>query len=292
MAEKVGVIGGGIMGSGIAEVSARHGCQVVVREISESAADVARRRIEASMDKAVRSGKLSGDDRDAAAGRLSYETEFNALADCDIVIEAVIEDETEKLAVFRALGKVTLDRGTLLASNTSSIPIMKLAAVTEDPGRVIGMHFFNPVPVLPLVELIPCLSTSPATIERARAFAGERLGKQTVMAKDHAGFVVNALLIPYLLAAIRMVETGFATAVDVDTAMVAGCAHPMGPLALTDLIGLDTTAAVAESMYSEFKEPLYAPPSLLLRMVEAGRLGRKTGQGFYEYPSGPRPATG
>jgi 3-hydroxybutyryl-CoA dehydrogenase len=292
MVETVGVVGGGIMGSGIAEVSARHGCRVVVREISEGAADAARRRIEASMDKAVHSGKLSADERDAAAGRLTYETDFDALAGCDIVIEAVVEDETEKLAVFRALGKVTLERGTLLASNTSSIPIMRLAAVTENPERVIGMHFFNPVPVLPLVELIPCLSTSATTIERARAFAGERLGKKTVMAKDHAGFVVNALLIPYLLAAIRMVETGFATPDDVDTAMIAGCAHPMGPLALADLIGLDTTAAVADSMYSEFKESLYAPPPLLLRMVEAGRLGRKTGRGFYEYPSGPRVVAG
>jgi 3-hydroxybutyryl-CoA dehydrogenase len=286
MVETVGVVGGGIMGSGIAEVSARRGCDVVVREISEAAAQAARRRIEASMDKAVRSGKLAGEEREAAAARITYETEFEALAGCDIVIEAVVEDETEKLAVFRALGKATLDRGTLLASNTSSIPIMKLAAVTENPGRVIGLHFFNPVPVLPLVELIPCLSTEPETIERARAFAGERLGKKTVMAKDHAGFVVNALLIPYLLAAIRMVESGFATPDDVDTAMIAGCAHPMGPLALTDLIGLDTTAAVADSMYAEFKEPLYAPPPLLLRMVEAGRLGRKTGRGFYEYPSG------
>jgi 3-hydroxybutyryl-CoA dehydrogenase len=283
MAQSVGVVGGGIMGSGIAEVSARCGCQVVVREVSEGAIEAARRRIEASMEKAVRSEKLSAADRDAALGRLSYETEFEALAGCDLVIEAVVEDETEKLAVFRALSKVTAEHGSLLASNTSSIPIMKLAAVTEAPERVIGMHFFNPVPVLPLVELIPCLSTSEATIERAREFAGEQLGKKTVMAKDHAGFVVNALLIPYLLAAIRMVETGFATARDIDTAMMAGCAHPMGPLALTDLIGLDTTAAVAESMYAEFKEPLYAPPSLLRRMVEAGRLGRKSGRGFYEY---------
>jgi 3-hydroxybutyryl-CoA dehydrogenase len=284
MAETVGVVGGGIMGSGIAEVSARAGCTVVVREVDSSAADATRRRIEASMDKAVRSGKLAGADRDQAVARLSYVTEFEAFADCDIVCEAVIEDETEKAAVFRALGKVTLERGTLLTSNTSSIPIMRLAAVTERPERVIGMHFFNPVPVLPLVELIPSLLTAQDTIERAREFAGDRLGKHTVIAKDRAGFVVNALLIPYLLSAIRMVETGFATADDVDVAMVAGCAHPMGPLALADLIGLDTTAAVAESMYAEFKEPLYAPPPLLLRMVEGGRLGRKTGHGFYEYP--------
>jgi 3-hydroxybutyryl-CoA dehydrogenase len=210
------------------------------------------------------------------------------LGDCDVIIEAIIEDEAEKAAVFRTLGKLTTHRGTLLASNTSSIPIMRLAAVTEVPERVIGMHFFNPAPVLPLVELIPSLATSEETLQRAKAFAGDRLAKHTVVAKDHAGFVVNALLIPYILAAIRMVENGFATADDVDIAMVAGCAHPMGPLALADLIGLDTTAAVANSMYAEFKEPLYAPPPLLLRMVEGGRLGRKTKQGFYDYqaPSG------
>jgi 3-hydroxybutyryl-CoA dehydrogenase len=283
MAEAVGVVGGGIMGSGIAEVAARSGCDVVVREVDETACEVTRHRIERSMDKAVRSGKLPAADRDAAVARLRYVTDFDLFADRDIVIEAVVEDESLKTEIFRSLGKVTSDGRCLLASNTSSIPIMKLAAVTEQPERVIGMHFFNPVPVLPLVELVPSLLTAPETLERARAFAGDRLGKHTVVGKDRAGFVVNALLIPYLLAAIRMVETGFATADDVDVAMVAGCAHPMGPLALTDLIGLDTTAAVASSMYAEFKEPLYAPPPLLLRMVEAGRLGRKTGQGFYKY---------
>jgi 3-hydroxybutyryl-CoA dehydrogenase len=283
MAEAVGVVGGGIMGSGIAEVAARSGCDVVIREVDAAACAVAQRRIERSMEKAVGSGKLAAADRDAAVARLRYVTEFEAFADRDIVIEAVIEDENLKTEIFRVLGKVTADGQCLLASNTSSIPIMKLAAVTEQPERVIGMHFFNPVPVLPLVELVPSLLTSAATIEQAKVFAGERLGKQTVLGKDRAGFVVNALLIPYLLAAIRMVETGFATVEDVDVAMVAGCAHPMGPLKLTDLIGLDTTAAVANSMYEEFKEPLYAPPPLLLRMVEAGRLGRKSGQGFYSY---------
>jgi 3-hydroxybutyryl-CoA dehydrogenase len=256
---------------------------VVVREVDSVAVDAARRRIESSLNKAVRSGKVSAPERASTLARLRYVTQLEALADRDLVIEAVIEDEAEKVAVFRALGMVTLGRGTLLASNTSSIPIIRLAAVTEDPGRVIGMHFFNPVPVLPLVELVPSLVTSQETLERAQAFAGIRLGKQTVIAKDRAGFVVNALLIPYLLAAIRMVETGFASAEDVDVAMVSGCAHPLGPLALADLIGLDTTAAVANSMYEEFKEPLYAPPPLLLRMVEGGRLGRKTGHGFYAY---------
>ena len=283
MAEAVGVIGGGIMGSGIAEVAARSGCDVLVREVDAAACGRAQARIERSFDKAVRSGKLPSEDRDRAVARLRYVTDLDAFADRDIVIEAAIEDETLKTEIFRQLGKVVADGHTVLASNTSSIPIMKLAAVTERPERVIGLHFFNPVPVLPLVEIIPSLLTSAETLDRARMFAADRLGKHTVLGKDRAGFVVNALLIPYLLAAIRMVETGFATADDVDVAMVAGCAHPMGPLALTDLIGLDTTAAVANSMYEEFKEPLYAPPPLLLRMVEAGRLGRKTGQGFYTY---------
>jgi len=280
--EKVGVVGGGIMGSGIAEVAARSGCEVILCEVSDAAADSALARIHKSLGRAEKSGKLSAADREAAQGRLRTATDVAELADRDLVIEAVIEDEAEKVAIFQALGKVVRP-DVLLASNTSSIPIMKLAAVTPQPDRVIGMHFFNPVPVLPLVELVPSLLTSPATVERADAFASGQLGKHTVLSKDRAGFVVNALLIPYLLAAIRMVESGFASAEDIDTAMVDGCAHPLGPLALTDLIGLDTTQAVAQSMYAEFKEPLYAPPPLLLRMVEAGLLGRKTGQGFYSY---------
>jgi 3-hydroxybutyryl-CoA dehydrogenase len=190
--------------------------------------------------------------------------------------------------VFQTLSKVVRDPKAVLASNTYSIPIMKLAAVTDQPERVIGMHFFNPVPVLPLVELVPSLLTAPETLEQARRFAEERLDKRTILCKDRAGFVVNALLIPYLLAAIRMVESGFASVEDIDAAMVNGCAHPMGPLALADLIGLDTAAAVAHSMYAEFKEPLYAPPPLLLRMVEAGLLGRKTQHGFYDYRKGHR----
>jgi len=288
MPEAVGVVGSGIMGSGIAEVAARRGCDVVVREVDAAAAAAGRDRVVASLDRAVAAGKLTGADRDATLARLRFTASYDDLADRDIVIEAVVEDEAEKTAVFQALGKV-VRADCVLASNTSSIPIMKLAAATEGQDRVIGMHFFNPVPVLPLVELIPSLLTSEATLERAQAFAADRLGKRTVRSKDRAGFVVNALLIPYLLAAIRMLESGFASAEDVDAAMVAGCAHPMGPLALADLIGLDTTAAVAASMYAEFKEPLYAPPPLLLRMVEAGLLGRKTGRGFHAYRR-PRPA--
>jgi 3-hydroxybutyryl-CoA dehydrogenase len=285
MTEAVGVVGAGIMGSGIAEVAARRGCDVVVREVDAAAAAAGRDRIAASLDRAVTSGKLDADDRDAALARLRFTASDDDLADRDVVIEAIVEDEAEKTAVFQAVSKV-VGPDCLLASNTSSIPIMKLAAAAEGPERVIGMHFFNPVPVLPLVELIPSLLTSPATLERAQAFAAERLGKRTVLSKDRAGFVVNALLIPYLLAAVRMVESGFVSADDVDAAMVAGCAHPMGPLALADLIGLDTTAAVAASMYAEFKEPLYAPPPLLLRMVEAGLLGRKASRGFHDYRRG------
>jgi 3-hydroxybutyryl-CoA dehydrogenase len=280
----VGVIGGGIMGAGIAEVCARSGCEVILCEVSEAAAENALARITKSLARAERSGKLSAEEREAAAGRLRTTTDVADFADRDLVIEAVVEDETEKVAIFQALGKVARPEA-LLASNTSSIPIMKLAAVTPQPHRVIGMHFFNPVPVMPLVELVPSLLTSPETVARAEAFAVGQLNKHIVHCKDRAGFVVNALLIPYLLAAIRMVESGFATAADVDTGMVDGCAHPMGPLALSDLIGLDTVQAVAQSLYAEFKEPLHAPPPLLLRMVEAGLLGRKTGRGFFDYPA-------
>jgi 3-hydroxybutyryl-CoA dehydrogenase len=284
MSELVGVVGGGIMGAGIAEVAARAGCEVVVREIDEAACTASRERISKSVDRAASSGKLDPDQAGEILSRLSFTTDLEAFADRDLVIEAVVEDETTKASIFRALGGIVHDEA-ILASNTSSIPIMKLAAATSCPERVLGIHFFNPVPVLPLVELVPSLLTSDATLERAQKFAAERLGKQTIVCTDRAGFVVNALLIPYLLAAIRLVESGFASAEDVDTAMVAGCAHPMGPLALADLIGLDTTAAVARSMYAEFKEPLYAEPPLLLRMVEAGLLGRKTGRGFFRYPA-------
>ena len=280
--EAVGVIGSGIMGTGIAEVAARGGCDVLVREVAPELAAAGRERVAASLERAVTRGRLSPADRDAALRRLRTTTDLGDLADRDLVIEAVTEHEPTKTALYRDLGGIVRP-DCVLASNTSSIPISRLAAVTVRPERVLGMHFFNPVPVLPLVELVPSLLTAPSTVDTARAFAEDRLGKKTVLCKDRAGFVVNALLVPYLLAAVRMVEAGVATAEDVDTAMVGGANHPMGPLALTDLIGLDTTAAVAVSMYEEFKEPLYAAPPLLLRMVEAGRLGRKSGRGFFEY---------
>ena len=278
------MIGSGIMGAGIAEVAARSGCEVVVREVTAELAEAGRARIAASLDRAVTRGKLAAGDRDATLDRIRTTTSLDDLADRDLVIEAIVEDEPTKTALYRELsGLVRPD--CVLASNTPSIPISRLAAAAQRPERVLGMHFFNPVPVLPLVELVPSLRTGQSTVDTARAFAEGRLGKKIVLCKDRAGFVVNALLVPYLLAAIRMVEAGVATAEDVDTAMVAGANHPMGPLALTDLIGLDTTAAVAVSMYEEFKEPLYAAPPLLLRMVEAGLLGRKSGQGFFSYGS-------
>jgi len=281
--ERVGVVGCGLMGSGIAEVCARAGLDVVVREVNETALAAGRKRIEASLDKALRSGKLPEADRDAALGRLRYTTDFGEFGDRQLVVEAVIESEAEKLEVFRGIDKAVEADDAILATNTSSIPVMKLAMATDRPASVLGLHFFNPVPVMHLVELIPSLLTAPETSARAETFADNVLGKRVIRSKDRAGFIVNALLIPYLLSAIRMLESGFATADDIDSGVVEGLRHPMGPLALTDLIGLDTTIAVSQSLYEEFKEPLYAPPPLLSRMVEAGLLGRKAGRGFYDY---------
>ncbi len=285
--DRVGVVGCGLMGSGIAEVSARAGLDVMVLEYDADAAERGAARIAKSLDTAVRRNKLTEDERDVTFGRIGFTTDVAELGDRQLVIEAVNEDEQRKVDTFRALDKVFEDptAEVILASNTSSIPIMKLAMATSRPEQVIGLHFFNPVPVLPLLEVVTSLLTSPETARTASAFASDVLHKRVINSQDRAGFIVNALLIPYLLSAIRMLESGFATAEDIDTGMVEGCAHPMGPLALSDLIGLDTTMAVAESLYEEFKEPLYAPPPLLSRMVEAGLLGRKAGRGFYEYTS-------
>jgi len=284
--ERVGVVGAGLMGSGIAEVCARSGRSVRVVEVDESSLARGRARIEASVRRAVAAGKLAEEEADAALERIELGTDLGALADRQLVVEAVVEAEPDKVRVFEALDKVVEDPGALLASNTSSIPIMKLAMATQRPEQVVGLHFFNPVPILPLVEVVASLLSSEETVERAERFAVEALGKRAIRSKDRAGFIVNALLVPYLLSAIRMMESGFATPEDIDTGMVKGCAHPMGPLALTDLIGLDTTMAVANSLYEEFKEPLYAPPPLLARMVDAGLLGKKTGRGFYDYTDG------
>lgn len=281
--ERIGVIGSGLMGSGITEVCARAGLEVKVVEVDAAAAERGRNRIESSLATAVRRGKLAEEESDKALSLISYETDLAALSDRDLVIEAITEEERVKVETFRRLDEVVSSEHAIFASNTSSIPIMKLASVTSRPEQVIGLHFFNPVPVLRLVELVTSLMTSDETVERASSFATGVLDKRVIMSQDRAGFIVNALLIPYLLSAVRMLESGFATKDDIDAGMVEGCAHPMGPLALSDLIGLDTMKAVAESLYEEFKEPLYAPPPLLLRMVEAGLLGRKSGRGFYEY---------
>jgi 3-hydroxybutyryl-CoA dehydrogenase len=281
--ERVGVVGCGLMGSGIAEVCARAGLDVIIREVTPEAAEAGRKRLTTSLDRGLSAGKLTEADRDAALARLAFTTDLGELADRQLVVEAVIEDETMKVAIFQELDKVVVADDAILASNTSSIPIMKLGTVTQRPEQVIGIHFFNPVPVLRLVELVTSLMTSDETVATANAFATEQLGKRVIRSQDRAGFIVNYLLIPYLLSAIRMMESGFASADDIDTGMVEGCSHPMGPLHLTDLIGLDTTLAVAQSLYEEFKEPLYAPPPLLSRMVDAGLLGRKTGRGFYDY---------
>ncbi|MPY60560.1 3-hydroxybutyryl-CoA dehydrogenase [Streptomyces spongiae] len=283
---RVGVLGCGLMGSGIAETVARSGLDVLVTEVTWTAVENGRRRIEGSLRRAVQRGRLTDDERALALSRLTYTTDLGDLADRELVIEATAEDRDLKRALFRDIDKVLSGTGTdaVLASNTSSIPLTDLATATGRPDRVVGLHFFNPVPVQALVEVIPALTTSTDTLDRARRFAADQLGKTVVQAPDQAGFIVNALLVPYLLAAVRMVQAGTATAADIDHGMELGCAHPMGPLRLLDLIGLDTAQAIAESLYEEHAEPLYAPPPLLRRMVAAGQLGRKSGQGFYAYP--------
>ena len=281
--ERVGVIGTGQMGAGIAEVSARAGVDVLAYEPTEELTAAGKARITKSLERGVSTGKITEGERDQALASLRFTTNLADLSDRQLVIEAVIEDEAVKGKIFAELDKVITDPDAVLASNTSSIPIMKIAAATQNPGRVLGLHFFNPVPVLPLVELVSTLVTSDAAVARTEQFASSVLGKQVVRCSDRSGFVVNALLVPYLLSAIRMVESGVATVEDVDTAIVAGLSHPMGPLRLSDLIGLDTMKLIADSMYAELKDSHCAPPPLLLRMVEAGQLGKKSGQGFYKY---------
>lgn len=271
------------MGSGIAEVAAKSGADVVVYEPAEQFLEAGRKRITASLERAAAKGKLSEADKDATLARLTYTTNLADLADRQLVIEAVIEDEAVKAKIFAELDEIITDPDAVLASNTSSIPIMKIAAATKNPSRVLGLHFFNPVPVLPLVELINTLVTSDAAVARVEKFAAETLGKKVVRCSDRSGFIVNALLVPYLLSAIRMVENGVASVEDIDTAVEAGLSHPMGPLRLSDLIGLDTMKLIADAMYDEYRDANYAPPPLLQRMVEAGQLGKKSGKGFYTY---------
>ena len=284
---RVGVIGAGLMGSGIAEVCARAGLEVIVREIDGAAAAAGQARIEKSLNRALAAGKITSGDRDVAVGCLAYTTSLDDLADRDLVIEAATENPQVKAALFAELDAVVKRPDAILATNTSSIPIVEVAGATSRPAQVIGLHFFNPAPVQKLVELIPSVLTGEDTKDRATAFVAGTLGKTAIGAPDRSGFVVNALLVPYLLSAIRMLEAGHATAQDIDTGMVLGCAHPMGPLKLADLVGLDTLEAIAGSMYEEFREPLDAAPPLLRRMTAAGLLGRKAGRGFYDYSAKP-----
>ncbi|MCT9008762.1 3-hydroxybutyryl-CoA dehydrogenase [Streptomyces rhizosphaerihabitans] len=282
--DRVGVVGSGIMGTGIAELCAKAGLNVRVAVFSESSLETAPQRLAASLDRGVAKGKLTAPERDAALDRVSFTRDLAELADRHLVIEAVKEDEQLKRDLFATLDKIVEDPDAILATNTSSIPVVRLAAATRRPGQVLGLHFFNPVPVLPLVELVSSVLTDETVGARALVFVRDVLGKKPIASPDRAGFLVNALLFPYLLSAIRMVESGLATAEILDQGMTQGCSHPMGPLRLADLIGLDTTVSIAQAMYEEFKEPLHAPPPLLLRMVEGGLLGKKSGRGFYTYP--------
>ncbi len=277
----VGVVGCGLMGSGIVEVLARTGIDVLFLEPTDDLVAAGLARIESSTGRAVERSKLAADDRDAILGRARGVIDPASFKDVELVIEAATEDPAVKLETFARLDAV-VGSDVVLASNTSSIPIATLGAVTGRPEQVIGMHFFNPPPVMGLVELTPSLSTSEETVAFARGF-GERLGKTVVVAKDQAGFIVNRLVIPYLCAAIRLYDEGFATREDIDTAMTLGMNHPMGPLALADFIGLDTVLQIAQVLHAEFREPRYAPPPRLQRMVDAGHLGKKSGHGFYDY---------
>lgn len=278
---KVGVIGAGLMGSGIAQTCAQSGYETLVREISQPLLEKGLARIYEAWDMMASKGKLTAEQVAENRARLRGTLELEEFADCDLVIEAVIENMEEKLRLFPALDKI-LKPTALILSNTSSLNITQMGAVTRRPEKVCGLHFFNPAPVMKLVEVVKTISTSEQTIAEVQEFA-RSLGKTPVLAKDTAGFIVNFLLIPYLIAAVRMLENGVASRDDIDTAMKLGCGYPMGPFTLLDYVGLDTTLWAAEAIYEEFKDPLYAPPPLLRRMVLSGMLGRKSGRGFYEY---------
>ena len=280
---RVGIVGAGQMGSGIIEVCAKAGSDFKVWEAKEEFLESGRARIEKSLDKAVSRGKLEQSARDEILGRISFTTKLEDFADRELVIEAIVENPEVKASVFSQLDEIVESGDAILASNTSSLPIQSIAAATKRPERVMGLHFFNPVPVLPLVEHVVTLTTGDVQSERAYEYASEALGKTVIRAKDRSGFIVNALLVPYILGAIRMLQDGIATAEDIDAGMVNGCAHPMGPLTLADMVGLDTIKFIADAMFDEYKEPTYAAPPLLKRMVEAGHFGRKSGRGFYDY---------
>lgn len=278
---KVGVIGAGLMGSGIAQTCAQSGYTVTVREINQELLDKGINRIHEAWNTLVQKGKLTSEQVHENRARLHGTTELEDVADCDLVIEVILENMEEKIRLFTALDRL-LKPEALLLSNTSSLSVTQMGAVTRRADKVCGLHFFNPAPVMRLVEIVQTLSTAPSTIEEVRNFALS-LGKTPVLAKDTAGFIVNFLLIPYLISAIRMLENGMASRDDIDTAMKLGCGYPMGPFTLLDYVGLDTTLWAAEAIYDEYKDPLYAPPPLLRRMVISGMTGRKSGRGFYEY---------
>ena len=278
---KVGVVGCGLMGGGIAQTCAQSGYETVVLEVNQQLLDKGIMRIHGAWDTMASKGKITQGQVDEYRARLHGTLEMTDFADCDLVIEAAIENMEEKLRLFPALDRV-LKPEALLLSNTSSLNVTQMGAVTQRPDKVCGLHFFNPAPVMKLVEIVKTISTSEETIETVRQFAVS-LGKTPVLAKDTAGFIVNFLLIPYLLAAIRMLENGLASRDDIDTAMKLGCGYPMGPFTLLDYVGLDTTMWAAEAIYEEYKDPLYAPPPLLRRMVISGMLGKKSGKGFYDY---------
>ena len=280
--KKVGVLGCGLMGAGIAEVAAAAGCDVVVREVSDELLEKGRGRIERSLGKAVEKGKLEERKRDAILGRIRGVIELGGLRDCDLVIEAIVENLEEKRRTFAALDE-EVKKSALFASNTSSLTITEIAVATRRPDRFVGLHFFNPVPRMPLVEVVRTLLTSDEAVDRATAFV-RALGKEPIACGDNSGFIVNRLLVPYLLDAVRAYEEGVGSIEDIDRGMQLGCGHPMGPLTLLDFVGLDTTYYIANIMFEEYREKRFAPPPLLKRMVKAGRLGRKSGRGFYEYP--------
>jgi 3-hydroxybutyryl-CoA dehydrogenase len=281
--KKIGVIGCGIMGSGIVEVCARAGAAVTYLEVDDEQVERGRVRIEKSLSRGVERGKLSEDDRVGAMSAIHGTTDYEDVADADLVIEAATEHLQTKLEIFRVLDGITRP-DIVLATNTSSLPIVQMGTQTKRPDKVVGMHFFNPPPVMKLLELVRAITTSDETMDFARGM-GERLGKTVVVAKDRAGFIVNYLLTYYLNSAIRMLEEEFATKEDIDTAVKLGLSHPMGPFELLDLIGLDTMMSVAEVLYDEFRDPDVAPPPMARRMVHAGFLGRKSGKGFYDYSS-------
>jgi 3-hydroxybutyryl-CoA dehydrogenase len=279
--DRLAVVGAGFMGSGIAESAAVAGVAVTLYEPEQAPLERSRGRLEESLSRAVKRGKLSGEEALAVIGRIAYTTSPDDLAEADAVVEAVFEDAAVKGAIFKQLDTLLPD-AQFLASNTSSIPIAELAAFTGRPERVVGLHFFSPVPVMRLVEVVAALDSGDQAVASAEAFATQ-IGKQPIRTKDRAGFVVNMLLVPYLMAGVRMFEEGFASREDIDTGMTLGCGHPMGPLTLCDFIGLDVLQAVCDSLYDEFKAPQYAAPPLLKRMVASGHLGRKSGRGFYDY---------